>query len=63
MKFTSVVPLSCIALGTFALPEGLYSRAAPAIYLAGDSTMAAKGANNGVTDGRVPAGLLTRLDS
>jgi rhamnogalacturonan acetylesterase len=63
MKFSSLVSLACFALGVFALPKGLDNRAAPTIYLAGDSTMAAKGANNGLTDGKVLLSLLTHLDS
>lgn len=52
MKFSVVVPLTSFALGAFALPGALDTRAAPTIYLAGDSTMAAKGANDGATDGQ-----------
>lgn len=46
--------IAYLVLGTSALPGNLYTRAAPTIYTAGDSTMAAKGANNGLTDGESP---------
>ena len=48
MKLLSIAYL---VLGASALPRGRQTRAAPTIYTAGDSTMAAKGANNGLTDG------------
>jgi hypothetical protein len=51
MKLSTVVPLASFGLSALALPGGLDTRAAPTIYLAGDSTMAAKGANDGATDG------------
>jgi rhamnogalacturonan acetylesterase len=57
MRFSSFIPLSCIALGVSASPAGLAERAGPTVYLAGDSTMAPKGANNGVTDGNFPSNL------
>jgi len=46
--------MACLVLGTTGLPQALDTRAAPTIYTAGDSTMAAKGANNGLTDGKSP---------
>ena len=51
MKFSTIIPFTYFALGAFALPGGLDTRAVPTIYLTGDSTMAAKGANDGATDG------------
>jgi hypothetical protein len=50
MKFSSLAYVTSFALSASALPAALDKRA-PTIYLAGDSTMAAKGANDGVTDG------------
>lgn len=52
MKFSSTIPFAFLVFNVFALPGALDTRAAPTIYTAGDSTMAAKGANNGVTDGK-----------
>lgn len=51
MKVSTIAPLAAFALGAFALPSNHETRAAPTIYFAGDSTMAAKGANDGATDG------------
>ncbi|KAF9694703.1 hypothetical protein EKO04_007686 [Ascochyta lentis] len=51
MKLSLAIPIAFLELGVFALPGSLDTRAAPTIYTAGDSTMAAKGANNGLTDG------------
>ena len=51
MKLSSVAAMASFALGASALPQNLDKRAGPTIYMAGDSTMAAKGANNGLTDG------------
>jgi rhamnogalacturonan acetylesterase len=52
MRFSSVAYIVAFALGASALPADLDTRAAPTIYLAGDSTMANKGANDGATDGK-----------
>jgi len=60
MKFAQVVSF---ALGASALPGGLDTRAGPTIYLAGDSTMAAKGANDGATDGQQPLPLAKTIKS
>ena len=54
MKFTSITAFASLSLCAWGLPRGLDTRAAPTIYTAGDSTMAAKGANNGLTDGKEP---------
>ncbi|KAJ4350725.1 hypothetical protein N0V95_004512 [Ascochyta clinopodiicola] len=51
MKLNLFVPIAFLELGALALPGSLDTRAGPTIYTAGDSTMAAKGANNGLTDG------------
>lgn len=51
MKLLSAISIASVALGAMALPQSLTHRAAQTIYLVGDSTMAAKGANNGLTDG------------
>jgi rhamnogalacturonan acetylesterase len=51
MKLLSVISIALLELGALALPGSLDTRAGPTIYAAGDSTMAAKGANNGLTDG------------
>ncbi|KAL6703094.1 hypothetical protein ACN47E_010231 [Coniothyrium glycines] len=54
MKLSTTFSITTFALGAFAFPGGLDARAVPTIYLAGDSTMAARGANDGVTDGWGP---------
>ena len=51
MKLSTVVPLAYFGLSALALPGAPDKRASPTIHLAGDSTMAAKGANDGATDG------------
>lgn len=52
MKFTSeLCATATFAIAALATPV-MERRATPTIYLAGDSTMANKGANNGLTDGQ-----------
>ncbi|KAF1928542.1 carbohydrate esterase family 12 protein [Didymella exigua CBS 183.55] len=51
MKLSTISTVVSLVLGTSAAPGSLDKRAVPTIYTAGDSTMAAKGANNGLTDG------------
>ena len=51
MRFTSVTLLATAALEAASSPVEVARRAEPTIYLAGDSTMAKSGANDGYTDG------------
>lgn len=59
MRFSIELCLTAtFALSTLATPV-MEKRATPTIYLAGDSTMANKGANDGATDGPPPTRHLT----
>ena len=59
MRFSSELCLTAtFALSALATPV-MEKRATPTIYLAGDSTMANKGANDGATDGPSPTHHLT----
>lgn len=49
-----------MAMSALASPA-MEKRATPTIYLAGDSTMANKGANDGATDGKTAALSLATL--
>lgn len=51
MRLSTIIPVASLVLGTLAHPRAIEKRATPTIYLAGDSTMANKGANDGKTDG------------
>ena len=52
MKFsTELCVTASFALAALATPV-MEKRATPTLYLAGDSTMAKGGANNGVTEGK-----------
>ena len=52
MRFTSLALLAVAAIEqATGSPVELAARAEPTIYLAGDSTMARRGANDGYTDG------------
>ncbi|KAK4561535.1 hypothetical protein LTR86_004853 [Recurvomyces mirabilis] len=51
MKTFALVTVGTLAIVTHASPIQNAAKAQPTLYLAGDSTMALKGANNGKTDG------------
>lgn len=52
MRFVSSISLLVVAaLEATCTPVALAERASPTLYLAGDSTMAKNGANDGSTDG------------
>lgn len=54
MRLASTVAAAALAITVSGTPVELVERATPTLYLAGDSTMANKGANDGKTDGWGP---------